>query len=215
MWHLYLDESGDLGFNFRDKHPSSFLTIAVLATSHRETVDRIRVAVKRTLKNKINRKRKNEQELKGSSTTIEVKRYFYRIIKDCTFAVYAVTLNKIRVYDELRKGAQGKNRLYNYIARLVLEKIPFESAKEPIELIVDKSKGRQAMEDFNSYLQTQLASRVHPSIPINIHHRDSRAEYGLSAADLFCWGIFRKHERGDEEWFREFADKVFLDERYL
>ena len=72
MWHLYLDESGDLGFDFQSKRPSTFLTIAVVATSKRETVDRVRTSVRRTLKNKVNRGKKNDQELKGSSTTIGI-----------------------------------------------------------------------------------------------------------------------------------------------
>lgn len=113
MWHLYLDESGDLGFDFQSKSPSKFLTIAVLATSQTETVKRIRTAVRRTLRNKVNRGRKNEQELKGHSTSLAIKKYFYRILQDCEFGVYAVTLNKIRVYDELLKGPEAKNRLYN------------------------------------------------------------------------------------------------------
>lgn len=30
MWFLYLDESGDLGFDFVNKKPSKFFTIAIL-----------------------------------------------------------------------------------------------------------------------------------------------------------------------------------------
>ena len=30
MWYLYLDESGDLGFDFVNKSPSKFFTIAIL-----------------------------------------------------------------------------------------------------------------------------------------------------------------------------------------
>lgn len=117
-WHLYLDESGDLGFDFQAKAPSRFLTIAVLATSQDQTVKRIRTAVKRTLKNKVDRGKKNEQELKGSSTDIAVKRYFYGIIKDCKFGVYAVTLNKFRVLDQRLRGEDATDRLYNWVARI-------------------------------------------------------------------------------------------------
>lgn len=215
MWHLYLDESGDLGFDFQAKSPSRFLTIAVLATSQDQMVKRIRTAVRRTLKNKVNRGKKNEQELKGSSTDIAVKRYFYRIIKDCKFGVYAVTLNKIRVFDELLRGSDAADRLYNWVARLVLEKIPFERTNEPVELIVDKSKGKGGMARFDQYLKSQLAGRLDPRIPIHIHHRNSAADPGLSAIDLFCWGIFRRHERQDEVWYQEYAAKVLCDERYL
>jgi len=146
---------------------------------------------------------------------LAIKKYFYRILQDCKFGVYAVTLNKIRVYDELLKGPEAKNRLYNWVARLVLDKIPFERADGTVELIIDRSKGKLAIAEFNQYLQAQLAGRVDPRIPIQIHHRDSCVDCGLSAIDLFCWGVFRKYERKDEEWYREYADKVVCDERYL
>lgn len=214
MWHLYLDESGDLGFDFQAKKPSRFLTIAVLAVNHRKAVDRIRTAVRRTLRNKVNRGRKNEQELKGFRTDLRVKRYFLRIIKDCEFGIYAITLNKIRVYDELTKGAPARARLYNFIAHRVLDRIPFENADGAIELVVDRSKGKWEITEFNQYLQQQLAGRVDPRIPINIYHRSSCVDCGLSAADLFCWGIFRKYEQQDLEWYREFASKIVVDERY-
>jgi len=31
MWYLYLDESGDLGFDFINKKPSKFFTVTILA----------------------------------------------------------------------------------------------------------------------------------------------------------------------------------------
>jgi len=31
MWFLYLDESGDLGFDFVNRKPSKFFTITILA----------------------------------------------------------------------------------------------------------------------------------------------------------------------------------------
>ncbi len=66
MWWLYLDESGDLGFDFVNKKPSEFFTICILATSHRETNSRMKTAVKRTLRRKLNHKAKRVvTELKG------------------------------------------------------------------------------------------------------------------------------------------------------
>jgi hypothetical protein len=72
MWHLYLDESGDLGFDFT-KQSSEHLTICILATSQYETVQKIHTAVKRTLKH-INRRKGSTSELKGAKTDIKTKR---------------------------------------------------------------------------------------------------------------------------------------------
>ena len=44
MWHLYLDESGDLGFDFEQKNPSDHLTICVLATQSLAATRAIKMA---------------------------------------------------------------------------------------------------------------------------------------------------------------------------
>ena len=71
MWWLYLDESGDLGFDFVNKKPSKFFTIAILATSSEETNRTFKWSVKRTLRNKLNpvaKRTRHAQELKGCGT---------------------------------------------------------------------------------------------------------------------------------------------------
>ncbi len=80
MWFLYLDESGDLGFDFVNKKPSNHFTITILAVS---TWSRNRAIIKagdKTLKRKLNRRffrTRVVQELKASETTLDVKKYLY------------------------------------------------------------------------------------------------------------------------------------------
>ena len=76
MWWLYLDESGDLGFDFVNKKPSKFFTICILATSSGATNRAFGYAVKKTLRRKLNRKKGKKRfitELKASQTTLQVK----------------------------------------------------------------------------------------------------------------------------------------------
>ncbi|MEX2168371.1 MAG: DUF3800 domain-containing protein [Pirellulales bacterium] len=216
-WHLFLDESGDLGFDFREKHPSKFLTISVLAMSSTNARKAVSLAVKKTLRRKVNKPRakSHKQELKGSETAFQIKSYFYEQIKAQTFGVYAMSINKRNVHQELRRNTLTKSRLYNYLARKVLEQIPFEKADGAVELIVDKSKGNREIADFNQYLLGQLQGRLDPRASLNIYHRRSNVDLGLSAADLFCWGVFRKRESADRAWYDLFQEKVRLDEQYL
>ena len=37
----------------------------------------------------------------------------------------------------------------------------------------------------------------------------------LQAADMFAWGIFRKYEAGDLEWYDVFKEKVSYEKLYL
>ena len=202
MWFLYLDESGDLGFDFVNKKPSKFFTVTILAMKGPLNNRLLTKAVKKTLKRKLNRKKATTEELKGARTIFEIKKYFYNQIKDLKFAIYALTLNKKRVYERLTRD---KERVYNYISRLVLDKIAFEKAQVQVMLILDKSKSPKEIGDFNQYIFRQLKGRLDPKVPLDIKHENSRRYYGLQAVDLFSWGIFRKYEKKHTAWFDIFS----------
>lgn len=210
MWYLYLDESGDLGFDFVNKKPSKFFTVSVLALKG-ENNRSLTKAVKVTLRRKFSGKNKAD-ELKGSKCPIDIKKYFYRHVKDLKFAVYSITLNKIRVYERLRKD---KERVYNYMVRLVLDQIPFNNADLRVEIIIDKSKTKKNIYEFNQYILRQIKSQFDPKVPLEIYHYNSKENFGLQAVDLFCWGIFKKYEDKDFEWYNIYKDKIVYDKQYL
>ena len=167
-------------------------------------------AVRKTVKRKF--EQTTFKELKGSHTTSEIKRYFYDLISTVPFDIYALTLNKKRVYNDL---AQKKDRVYNYIARLVLDQIPIGAASTRIEFIIDKSKSGKETGEFNEYIIRQLKGRIDPRVPLDIYHYASHENFGLQAVDLFCWGIFRKYERNDLKWYHVFKEKIKFDDRFL
>ena len=216
MWYLYLDESGDLGFDFVNKKGSKFFTLTILALSSVSANRELNRAIKKTLSRKLNPRNKRKrivQELKGSSTTIEVKEYFYQQVKGIRFGLYTITLNKKRVYEQLTRQ---KERVYNFIARKVLDQIPFEKAGDTrIELIVDRCKSRPEIKEFNTYVRKQLEARIDPNTPLDIYHWNSQETAGLQACDLFCWGVFQKYERKKEEWYGLFKEKILFEDIYL
>jgi len=212
MLYLYLDESGDLGFDFVNKKPSVHFTIAVLAVKGHDNNRAIAAAVRMTIRRKLRPLRaKDSPEIKGHSSQIEVKRYFYRKVADTDFRVYSITFNKRRAFKYL---AEDKERLYNYISRLVLEKVDLAGSKVRVILTVDKSKTMPGIRDFNALILAHLKSRLDPHIPLEITHRSSHEAPQLQAVDLFAWGIFRRYERQDEEWRREFSGKIVFDGFY-
>lgn len=216
MWYLYLDESGDLGFDFVNKKPSKFFTVSILAVSCRDANKKLFKAAKVTLRRKLNSSKHQKrmvQELKGTGTTIDIKKYFYSKVKDVKFGIYSVTLNKKKLYDKLTKD---KARVYNYISRKVLDKIPFEKNNgDRVQLILDKSMAKPEIAEFNSYIRRQLEGRISPDTPLDIYHWLSHENFGLQAADLFCWGIFQKYERENTEWFDVYKSKVIFEEQFL
>ena len=214
MWFLYLDESGDLGFDFISKKPSRYFTVTILAVSSYSGNKAITKAVIKTLKRKLNKKINKKRiihELKGSETNFEVKRYLYEQLQGIEFGIYSITLNKRREYSHL---AMKKSHVYNYIARSVLDRIPFEQAPERVYLIIDKSKSKPEIKEFNRYIMEQLQGRLNPRIPLDIMHVKSVENKGIQTADMFSWGIFRQYEKKDTNWYDVFKEKVRYDDVY-
>lgn len=210
MWYLYVDESGDLGFDFSSKKPSNYFTICVLLIRRSEHNKAIISAVNKTIRRKLSVR--DCAELKGTRTSLAVKQYFYRQAQDIPFEIFALTLNKRRVYKELQ---DAKDRLYNFIARLVLERVPFVEATTRIELTMDRCKSTDEIANFNQYIIRQVQGRIDPRIPLHIAHRSSHEHRALQAVDLLSWGVFRSYEHCDRKWRDVFAEKIKYEDVYL
>ena len=210
MIYLYLDESGDLGFDFVNHYPSRYFTITVLAVRSVKTNQRLLKAVRQCLHRKIRYTRDPIPELKGSKCPGKIKQYFYSLVAELEFEIYAVTLNKLGVFSKL---VENKRAIYHEIACQVLDRIPFRDEPGPIEFLIDKSRTGKAATELTAALVERL-TQLGPGLSRNIAHRDSQRNYGLQAVDLFCWGIFRKYERGDGSWYRIFESKIGYEGLY-
>ena len=93
-WFLYLDESGDIGFDPDNKGRSEYFTICFLAISSTTRNRTVAAAVRKTIQRKLNPKKKRKrivQELKGNATSLRVKEYFFRQVTGVHFGVYSLT----------------------------------------------------------------------------------------------------------------------------
>jgi hypothetical protein len=73
-----------------------------------------------------------------------------------------------------------------------LDQIDYSLANNQVNLIIDRSKSKPEIAEFNGYISGQLKGKVDPKVLLNIVHKDSCDDLCLSAADLFAWGVFRK-----------------------
>tara|TARA_B100001964_G_scaffold92821_1_gene104198 strand:- start:1147 stop:1764 length:618 start_codon:yes stop_codon:yes gene_type:complete len=198
---IYLDESGDLGYNFEKRKTTKKFVITLLVCDSDVARKEFDKAVRRTLKNKLNRRKKNSRfrtELKGIGTAVIVKKYIFRNIKTNRWAIYSLILNKNRVDTNLQTNF-GKKKLYNFLARFFIEKLNLSKVQRNVELIVDRCKNKEEVRDFNQYLVNQLEALLPLNIDLNISHLTSQESTGLQAVDLFSWGIFRKYENNKHQ----------------
>jgi len=209
MLYLYLDESGDLGFDFINKKPSNFFTVCVLAVRGRDNDRALAKSVKEVVRRKL--PPASGRELKGNVLPQELKEYFFRKAGKTEFEIYSSTLDKISI----SKGEfPEKERIYNYMANLALTCVNLEDAAVRVIMTVDKSKRSCAIAKFNAYILTQIKARLDPLVPLDIVHISSQESCGLQAADMFAWGIFRKYEKGDRSWYDVFRPRLRADRLY-
>jgi predicted DNA-binding ribbon-helix-helix protein len=191
------------------------VTLLVICSNIKK--NKIEKSIERTIKNKIKKGRKYKKEkksleIKGTNTTIQIKEYFWSQIKKSNFELYTLILNKQRVYENL---GNNKDRLYNFVSRLLLEKVKFSNATTSVNIIIDRSKNKEARKEFNNYLFLQLKGFIDPKIPLHIFQPMSHENKGLQAVDMFSWGIFRKYERKDFYWYRIFKERIVIETKYL
>lgn len=212
---IFLDESGDLGFDWLKNKTSSYFVISLLVCNNGQTAEAIKYAVRRTLRNKLNHSKCTRVvgELKGATTSLAIKEYFLAQMPAEGWHIYSVTLNKRKVSTHLTTNS-GKVRLYNFLARFLIEKIKFPKILPSVNLVVDRCKSPDEIMDFNFYIQNQLQAFLALDTRFYISHETSHESYGLQAVDLFCWGIARKN-LGEFLWYEKFKDKISYETVYL
>jgi hypothetical protein len=211
MLYLFLDESGDLGFDFVQKKPSEHFVVTILAIKGDENRKKLAKAVARTLRKKLNPKNKVKapQELKGMDTSLQVKQYFIRQADSVDFSLYTVVIPKRKLFFKL---AENKGKVYDFITQILLKFIPLEEANQKVILTLDRSKNKHAVKEFNEHTAKHLRDRLSQKVPLKIYHENSQELNELQAVDLFAWGIFRKHEKKDMEWYRLFQGHIRVEE---
>jgi len=211
--YLYLDESGDLGFDFESKNPSKFFVITLLAVSEAKSIKIMNKAIERTLDKKLNHTKKRKRvvtELKGNATTLEIKNYFLKYLNSHLpqWDLYSIVLDKQALIKQL--GCPIKDRVYNQMTHQLLEKIQF-SQLEQVNLIIDRSKDTLGIREFNDYLYANLSLCLNLKTKLYISHDSSKKHKGIQAVDMFCYGIARKYELNDQNWYSLFKEKIVVE----
>ena len=153
--------------------------------------------------------------LKGTDTSLEIKSYFLGKMPKTGWGLYAISLNKLRVYDYL-KTAQGKKKLYNFLTKKLLETLPVRGKHiVTVNLVVDKSKDSADRKDFNAYIRANLETTFPLKTAIYITHEDSQANKGLQAVDMFCYGMQKKKVAADASWYKQFSPYIIKHIDYL
>lgn len=202
MKYIYIDESGDLGFNFNKRNTSKYFLVTFLITESRRSIEKL---IKQTHKS-LRKKYKVHNSLHASREEDTIKKRFCRNIslKDCE--IMMIYLYK-KEYERLNLD---NHQLYMDMINKLLCKFIKEQNKDNITIIISR---RETNTNLNKILIDKLSESLKHKITINI--RTPEQEKCLQAVDIISWSLFRKYEYGDTTYYNIFRKLIQGEYSYI
>ncbi len=196
MSFIFLDESGDLGFNPKKKN-SKYFVITILSIEDKKTLEKIVRKVHRSLRKKI--KRVGGGVLHSVKEKPKTRRKLLALIAKEDCRIMTISLKKEKVYTRLK---DEKHVLYNYVTNILLDRIMTKkliSKDSKSNLVAEKRETNKFLnENFKTYLLKQIKNKF--GLELEIEVKSPREEKALQAVDFVSWAIFRKYERKDSSY---------------
>lgn len=208
MAYIFLDESGDLGFNFSKAKTSRYFVITLLFLSRKEETEKIVKKIFRSFTPK--ERRYHGGTLHAFRETPKTRIKLLTMLNEKDVSIVTLYLNKKKVYTRLR---ETKHAPYNYVTNIVLDRICTKKLipkNEPIYLIASRRETNKFLnENFREYLRKQVEGNHKLNIEVDIAAPHS--EKCLQIVDTVCWAIFRSREHSDDTYRNLIKEKIVED----
>lgn len=196
MAYIFMDESGDLGFNFSKKKTTQWFLVTFLFCNEKRPIEKLVSRIHAGLK-KIHKRKSGVLHCHNESPTTRFRLLRELANKNCRIIV--IYLNKKKVYTKLQ---EEKNVLYNYVTNILLNRI-YENKLVPLDNLIliasRKETNRFLNENFKSYLADKIKTNHKHKLQVVI--KTPHEEKSLQATDFVSWSIFRKYEYGDSSYY--------------
>ncbi len=204
MPYIFLDESGDLGFDFSKKKTSRYFLITCLFVSKKRPIEKVVSNTHKGLK-KIHKKRGGVLHCFKEKPITKERLLKQLNNKDCS--VMTIYLNKEKVFTHLQNE---KDILYNFVVNILLDRIYSKkliNTNEKINLIASRKDTNKFLnQNFKNYLSNQIANNH--KVDISIEIKTPYQEKSLQAVDFVSWAIFKKYEHNDEGYYNLIKEKI-------
>ena len=203
---IYLDESGDLGFN---KGSSKYFVIFFIAMNTKTNLVLKRNIIKVKEKHKIGK----DIEIKANKSNHSLRVDVLKEICSLPIEIYSITTKKQGINKSLRKDT---NIFYNYMVNLILVPYIERSKISNLCLIADLrinkvSKGMR----FGDYLKYKLFfENSLYNVKLDIEYLDSLTSYGLQAVDFIANSIFKSYEQANDSYCKALRG-IIIEDKHL
>ena len=191
MKHIYLDESGNLGFSEKS---GTYFIVAGLCVDQSKTVDR---CIKNARTGLTKKYKKNELKFSNSSDANRTR--VLRCISNRDVSLSYLALNKKWVPYDLRENIP---LLHTYMIGQLLSNVLSSMSVNRINVIIDKFLHSKKIDGFNDYMDSKV------SVNMNIEHVSSDGNNGIQAVDFVAGAVNRKYRGNGEEHYNLIENKI-------
>ena len=207
--YIFLDESGDLGFDFSKSKTSKYFVIACMFIQDKSAAEKI---IKKTFSGFTKTQVKSHHgTLHAFKETPRTRLMVLNGIAAQNISAICIYLNKSQVYTQLQ---DEKHVLYNYVTNILLDRtftkklLPLNNS---ITLVAAKRETNKFLNDsFTEYLQQQSKSKHGVTMKVEI--KTTTEAKCLQLADMVSWSFFRKYEHGDPSYIEVIKHKVIEED---
>jgi hypothetical protein len=192
---VYLDESGDLGFDFSKAQTSRFFVVAALVCDDPKPVAKtVKKVFAGFTKTQVKRSHGVLHAYKEDEAT---RRKLLRLVAGLNAQIVVMWLDKRRTFTDMKDDPHA---LYSYLVNVLLGQVtsgskPGDPAHQVRLVAARRETKRLLNERFTDYLQEHVRST---DVELVVDIQDPSAEKGLQVADCLAWSFFRKYEHGDD-----------------
>jgi len=193
---VYLDESGDSGFKFRQGSTRYFVVTLLLVDDPipiQAAIDDLRRSLGFG----------PSDEFKFNHSAEDVRLAFLRRLNRQHFSARALVVDKTRM---MRPHMRKRDTFYNYLVQMILRHDG--GTIQDATLVLDESvKSKRRQDQLAAYLRHAL--NTSPSAPRvrQILHHASHTDNLLQAADMVSGAVYARFHRGNDAYFQVIRSK--------
>jgi Protein of unknown function (DUF3800) len=201
---VFVDDSGDPGFKVERGSSSHFVVACVIFDDDLDA-EEAALRIKR-LRQKLGWRQ--EHEFKFNKCSPQVRKEFLTEIRDCSFRIRAIVVDKAVIRSPLLKS--DRVSFYNFIVKEVLEKS--RDSVRDARIRLDGRGDRAYKKGANAYLRSQLNTRNH-RIAKRIRFVDSKGDSLIQLADMVAGSLLREAQarRPDAATYRTIIKRRIED----
>ncbi len=194
---VYLDESGDPGFAFRQGSSRYFVITLLLVDDPiplQSAIDALRVSLGFAAGN----------EFKFYHSSHEVRLSFLRMLRTQSFSARSLVVDKTLM---TRPYMQRRETFYSFLVRMILDH-DNDTIRDAMLILDESVKSKKSKQHLATYLRREL--NANPAAPRlrGVRYHDSRSDNIVQAADMVCGAIYAHHHRGEDVYLREIRMKI-------